>query len=60
MLGGNNKKQHNKISEYEALNKLNRLVNQGEKSNKAARKVAEETGYEKKWLYSKLHKRLDK
>ena len=62
VLGGNNNnnKQKDKISESEALNKLNILINQGEKSNIAARKVAEETGYEKKWLYSKLHKRLDK
>ena len=61
VLGGNNKnKQENKISESEALNKLNILIRQGEKSNIAARKVAEETGYTKKWLYSKLHKKLDK
>ena len=56
----NNNKPKNRISESEALNKLNILINQGEKSNIAARKVAEETGYERKWLYSKLHKRLDK
>ncbi len=60
VLGGNNKKQETKISESEALNKLNMLIRQGEKSNIAARKVAEETGYTKKWLYSKLHKKLDK
>ncbi len=60
VLGGNINKQKNKTSESEALNKLNYLINQGEKSNLAARKVAEETGFEKKWLYSKLHKRLDK
>ena len=60
VLGGNNNKQQNKISESEALNKLNILINHGEKSNIAAQKVAEETGYKKKWLYSKLHKRLDK
>ena len=59
VLGGNNK-QKNRVSESEALHKLNELINQGEKSNIAARKVAEETGYEKKWLYSKLHKTLDK
>ena len=47
-------------SEYEVLKKLNELIKQGEKSNLAARKIAEETGYEKKWLYSKLHKKLDK
>jgi len=60
VLGGNNNNNKERISESEALNKLNILINQGEKSNIAARKVAEETGYEKKWLYSKLHKRLDK
>jgi len=59
VLGGNSKQQ-NRVSESEALNKLNLLINQGEKPNIAARKIAEETGYEKKWLYSKLHKRLDK
>ena len=48
------------MSESEALNKLYMLINKGEKSNIAARKVAEETGYEKKWLYSKLNKKLDK
>lgn len=47
MLGGNNNKQQNKVSESEALNKLNTLINQGEKSNIAAQKVAEETGYKK-------------
>ena len=60
VLGGNNNKKKNRISESEALNKLNTLINQGEKSNIAAQKIAEETGYKKKWLYSKLHKRLDK
>ncbi len=60
VLGGNNFNQKEKVSESEAMNKLNRLINQGEKSNIAARKIAEETGYDKKWLYSKLHKKLDK
>ena len=60
VLGGNNNNQKIKISESEAINKLNKLINLGEKSNIAARKIAEETGYEKKWLYSKLNKRLDK
>tara|TARA_Y100001968_G_scaffold150127_1_gene137343 strand:+ start:281 stop:1168 length:888 start_codon:yes stop_codon:yes gene_type:complete len=60
VLGGNKNKEEHKISESEALNKLNRLVNQGVKSNTAARKVSKETGYERKWLYSKLHKKLDK
>jgi len=60
VLGGNKNKEKNKISESEALNKLNRLIKQGTKSTIAARKVAEETGYEKKWLYSKLHNELDK
>ena len=60
VLGGRQKKIEKKGSELEALNKLNRLIKQGEKSNITARKVAEETGYKKKWLYSKLHKKLDK
>ncbi len=60
VLGGNNNMEKNRISESDALNKLNILINQGEKSNIAARKISEETGYKKKWLYSKLHKRLDK
>jgi len=60
VLGGNNDKEQNIESESDALNKLNNLINKGEKAKIAARKVAEETGYEKKWLYSKLHKRLDK
>ena len=59
VLGGNNN-QENKVSESEALNQLNRLIKQGEKPNIAARKIAEETGYEKRLLYSKLHKKLDK
>ena len=60
VLGGNIKKQKNLVSESEALNQLNILIKQGEKSNVAARKVAEATGYKKQWLYSKLHKNLDK
>ena len=60
VLGGNNNKKKNHIEESEALNKLKSLIKQGKKSNVAAREVAEETGYEKKWLYSKLHKKLDK
>ncbi len=60
VLGGNNNNLKQKVSESEAITKLDKLVKQGEKSNAAARKIAEETGYEKKWLYSKLHKKLDK
>ena len=60
VLGGNDDKQETKVTESEALKKLNRLIKQGEKSNIAARKIAEETGYTKRWLYSKLHKELDK
>jgi 16S rRNA (cytidine1402-2'-O)-methyltransferase len=60
VLGGNSNKKKNRMSESDALNKLNILIKQGEKSNVAARKIAEESGYEKKWLYSKLHKKLDK
>ena len=61
VLGG--KKEPNdkeKISESEVLSKLSTLINQGEKANVAAKKIAEETGYRKKWLYSKLNKKLDK
>ena len=61
VLGGKIKnKEENKISESEALERLRKLIHQGEKSNVAARKIANETGYTKKWLYSKLHKELDK
>ena len=59
VLGGHNK-GNNRLSESEALNMLKILINQGEKSNIAAQIVAKETGYKKNWLYSKLHKRLDK
>ncbi len=60
VLGGSKKNEESKISESEVLNKLNSLIKQGEKSNIAAIKISKETGYEKKWLYSKLHKKLDK
>ncbi len=61
VLGGKKEVQNEeKISESEVLNKLNTLINQGEKTNVAARKISEETGYDKKWLYSTLHKKLDK
>ncbi len=61
VLGGNNNNNlENKTSESEAITKLIKLVEQGEKTNAAARRIAEETGYKKKWLYSKLHKKLDK
>ena len=60
VLGGNNKKKENIVNESEAIYKLNSLIMQGEKSNVAAQKIAKETGFKKKWLYSKLHKKLDK
>ena len=61
VLGGNeNNQKESEISQIEALEKLNRLVKQGEKPNIAARNIAEETGYKKNWLYSKLHKKFDK
>tara|TARA_E500000331_G_scaffold51763_1_gene45048 strand:- start:3663 stop:4550 length:888 start_codon:yes stop_codon:yes gene_type:complete len=60
VLGGNNNKQEHKTSKSEALNKLHELIKEGEKSNIAAKIISEETGYKKNWLYSKLHKRLDK
>ena len=61
VLGGKKEyKNDNEISESEAISKLNTLINKGLKSNIAASKIAEETGYSKKWLYSQLHKELDK
>ena len=61
VLGGKvSNLEEKKTSESEALNKLNKLIKQGERINVAARQIAEETGYNKKWLYSKLHKKLDK
>ena len=60
VLGGEKKNKEKKISESEALKKLNILIEKGERSNIAAKKVAEETGYKRKWLYSKLNKKLDK
>ncbi len=61
VLGGNSTQiLKNKISESEALNKIKLLIDKGEKSKEAVRKVSDETGYEKKWLYSTFHKKLDK
>tara|TARA_Y100001978_G_scaffold199404_1_gene213641 strand:+ start:261 stop:1151 length:891 start_codon:yes stop_codon:yes gene_type:complete len=61
VLGGNNNnKQINMVSEKEALKRLDNLIKKGERSNIAARIIAEETGYKKKWLYAKLNKKLDK
>ncbi len=60
VLGGKSNNSEKKTTESEALNKLKRLIEKGEKSNTAARKIADETGYKKKWLYSKLNKKLDK
>ncbi len=59
VLGGNNKNT-NPISESEAINKLKVLINEGYKSNDAARKISDETGYSKKWLYSNLHSKVSK
>ncbi len=60
VLGGNNNQKEDKLSESEALKKLYTLINKGEKAGIATRKVAKESGYNKNWLYSKLHKDLDK
>ncbi|WP_269615926.1 16S rRNA (cytidine(1402)-2'-O)-methyltransferase [Prochlorococcus marinus] len=49
-----------KISESEAIHKLKSLIIKGEKSITASKKIAKETGYDKKWLYSQLNKKLDK
>ncbi len=60
VLGGNNNNQEYIITELEALNELNKLIDKGEKPNIAAKKISEQTGYKKNWLYSKLHNKLDK
>ena len=61
VIAGKKKDSHiERASESEVLNRLNELITNGEKANAAARIVANETGYKKKWLYSKLHKKLDK
>ena len=61
VLGGNPKNiKENLTTESEAINKINVLIKKGYKSNDAARKVSEETGYPRKWLYSQFHKGLDK
>ena len=61
VLGGSSQSsKENLISESEAMNKISSLIKQGEKSTDAARKISKETGYSKKWLYSQLHKKLDK
>ena len=60
VLGGIKHKTSDSKSKLEALNKLLTLIKQGEKSNIAVRKVSEETGLKKNWLYTKLHEELDK
>tara|TARA_Y100001968_G_scaffold159361_1_gene145705 strand:+ start:347 stop:1240 length:894 start_codon:yes stop_codon:yes gene_type:complete len=61
VLGGNYKSlDNNLISESEVIEKLHLLIEKGVKANDAARKLSIETGYSKKWLYSELHKKLDK
>ena len=58
VLGGNSQNK-NKISESEALDKVKVLVNNGQRSKDAAQKISQETGYSKKWLYSKLHSKVE-
>jgi len=61
VIAGKKKDSHiERASESEVLNRLNELITNGEKANAAARIVANETGYKKKWLYSQLHKKLDR
>tara|TARA_B100000965_G_scaffold308937_1_gene268061 strand:+ start:1827 stop:2717 length:891 start_codon:yes stop_codon:yes gene_type:complete len=61
VLGGNDtEKSCFSISKDEAIKKLESLTNQGHSSKDAAKNISEETGYSKKWLYSQLHKKLDK
>tara|TARA_Y100001968_G_scaffold20572_1_gene16185 strand:- start:203 stop:1087 length:885 start_codon:yes stop_codon:yes gene_type:complete len=59
VLGGKPKIK-NLVSESEAVNRLRILINKGEKASEASRKIANETGYQKTWLYSKIHHKLDK
>ena len=59
VLGGKIKNK-NLVTESEAIDRLKILINEGEMANEAARKIANETGYQKKWLYSKIHNKLDK
>ena len=59
VLGGNSDNK-NKISESEAIKKVKVLVNNGQRSKDAAHEISQETGYSKKWLYSKLHSKVDK
>ena len=58
VLGGNSKNK-TKISELEALNKVKVLMNNGQRSKDAAHKISQETGYSKKWLYSKIHSKVE-
>ena len=53
-------KNKNPISENEAINKLQMLIQKGQSAKDATQKISEETGYSKNWLYSQLHKKLDK
>ena len=57
VLGGDtNHKKENIKDKIEAIKRLKRLINEGQKSKDAARIISEETGYSKNWLYSELHK----
>ena len=57
ILGGNSKKTHS-TSLAEAMNRLQALINNGNSSKDSVKIVSEETGYSKKWLYSKLHSKI--
>ena len=59
VLGGNSKNKI-KISESEAINKVKLLVKNGKSAKDAALKISQETGYSKKWLYSKIHSKVEK
>ena len=61
VLGGNlNQKNNHKLSEEEVITKLQNLLSKGQSSKDAAQIISKETGYSKKWLYSKLHTNLKK
>ncbi len=60
VLEGKKKKKEYLISKSEAIKKLECLIKEGQRPKDAAQQIASETGYTKNWLYSELHKKLDK
>ena len=61
VLGGNLKNEDKKlISESDAINKVKDLLRNGKKSKEATQIISIETGYSKKFLYAKLHSKIEK